>query len=135
MITPTRTVCYAIPEEDAELKLRVTHASPVGLTVEYSKSLYELLSYSEVRRIIVREEPVEQYHPWMFHTSELPAIEVKPGHIVRYPMCNKNFNPANPCDCGSCCSVLGSFSYLRPISMPTQERFQEMYQGEWINEE
>jgi hypothetical protein len=113
MITPTRTVCYAIPEEDAEQKLKVTYASPVGLTVEYSKGLCGLLDYSEVRRIIVREEPVEQYHPLMFHASELPAIEIKPGHIMRYLMCNKSLNPLNPCDCGDCDKVLASYSKIK----------------------
>ena len=100
MITPTRTVCYAIPEEDAEQKLKVTYASPVGLTVEYSKGLCGLLSYSEVRRIIVREEPVEQYHPWMFHTSELPAIEIKSGYPATE--CAKKFFLNADCLCEGC---------------------------------
>ena len=51
MITPTRTVCYAIPEEDAEQELKVANASPFGLEIEYSKGLYELLSYSAVSPI------------------------------------------------------------------------------------
>lgn len=117
MITPTRTVCYAIPEEDAEQELKVANASPFGLEIEYSKGLYGLLNYSEVRRIIVREEPIEQYHPWMFHTSELPALGIKPGHIVRYPMCNKSFSPLNPCDCGDCGAVLNFFSNLKELPL------------------
>ncbi len=104
MIAPTRTVCYAIPEEDAEQELKVTHASPFGLEIEYSKGLYGLLNYSEVRRIIVREEP------------EGPA----------YPYCNKNFNPLNPCDCGDCLNVLGQYSGVRPISMAGRAKI-ELY--------
>jgi|GEM_PF-7044520 len=104
MITPTRTVCYAIPEEDAEQKLKVTYASPVGLTVEYSKGLCGLLSYSEVRRIIVREEPAEQYHPLMFHTSELPDLKIEPGEIKHYPVteCAKKFFLNADCLCEGC---------------------------------
>lgn len=117
MITPTRTVCYAIPEEDAEQKLKVTYASPVGLTVEYSKGLCGLLDYSEVRRIIVREEPVEQYHPLMFHTKDLSDLKIEPGEVKRYSLCNKNFNPLNPCACGDCGAVLNFFSNLKELPL------------------
>tara|TARA_Y100001937_G_scaffold83433_1_gene112857 strand:- start:377 stop:730 length:354 start_codon:yes stop_codon:yes gene_type:complete len=113
MITPTRTVCYAIPEEDAEQELKVTHASSFGLEVEYSKGLYGLLNYSEVRRIIVREEPIEQYYPGMVHAGDFSGLEIEPGKIVRYPMCNKSLHPLNPCDCGNCTEVLKSYPRLR----------------------
>ena len=117
MITPTRTVCYAIPEEDAEQELKVANASPFGLEIEYSKGLYELLSYSELRRIIVREELIEQYHPLIFHTKDLSDLKIEPGEVKRYSLCNKNFNPLNPCACGDCGAVLNFFSNLKELPL------------------
>ncbi|CAI4157569.1 hypothetical protein [Alteromonas macleodii] len=124
MITPTRTVCY-VRMLDGSLK-----------KVSEARSLAHLWGwdFTNVKRVVVREEPVEQYHPWMVHTGVFSDLKIEPGEIRRYPTCNKNFNPANPCDCGNCCSFLGSFSYLRPIPMP-RDWYQKMYQREWVNEE
>lgn len=135
MITPTRTVCYAIPVNSKE-RFVVNSARVNGALIELQQRPMKLhyLCYSEVDRIIVKEEPIEQYHPGMVHDGDFSDLEIEPGKIVRYPMCNKNFNPANPCDCGNCCSFLGSFSYLRPIPMP-RDWYQKMYQREWVNEE
>lgn len=115
MITPTRTVCYAIPVDSKE-RFVVNSVRVNGALIELQQRPMKLhyLRYSEVDRIIVREEPIEQYHPSMFHTSELPALEIKP-----YPLYD---------------SFLGSLSCLRPIEMP-KDSFQKMYLGEWVNEE
>lgn len=109
MITPTRTVCY-VRMLDGSLK-----------DVSEARSLAHLWGwdFTNVKRVVVREEPVEQYHPLMFHTSELPALEIKPGEVKRYPLYD---------------SFLGSLSCLRPIEMP-KDSFQKMYLGEWVNEE
>ena len=104
MITPTRTVCY----------VRMLDGS---LKEVYSKGLYELLSYSEVRRIIVREELIEQYHPLIFHTKDLSDLKIEPGEVKRYSLCNKNFNPLNPCACGDCGAVLNFFSNLKELPL------------------
>lgn len=104
MITPTRTVCYAIPEEDAEQELKVANASPFGLEIEYSKGLYGLLNYSEVRRIIVREEPIEQYHPWVVNDGDLSDLKIESGEIKRYSAteCAKKFFLNADCLCEGC---------------------------------
>lgn len=109
MITPTRTVCTCIMEDGRTYR----GARRFKLTPSVEKRFTEIGAWGSVKRVIVKEEPVEQYHPWMFHASELPAIEVKPGHIMRYLMCNKSFNPLNPCDCGDCDKVLASYSKIK----------------------
>lgn len=120
MITPTRTVCYAIPEEDAEQKLKVTYASPVGLTVEYSKGLCGLLDYSEVRRIIVREEPIEQYHPWVVNDGDLSDLKIESGEIKRYPskcLCQKDRM------CNTCFQTFVAYNQATAWSLPSAEMF------------
>ncbi len=65
MITPTRTVCYAIPENSNEMFV-VNSARVNGALIELQQRPMKLhyLPYSEVDRIIVREEPVEQHFIW-----------------------------------------------------------------------
>tara|TARA_X000001388_G_scaffold71119_1_gene60712 strand:+ start:312 stop:593 length:282 start_codon:yes stop_codon:yes gene_type:complete len=69
--------------------------------------------FTKVKRVVVREEPVEQYHPWMVHTGDFFDLKIEPGEIKRYSLCNKNFNPLNPCECGDCDKVLASYSKIK----------------------
>lgn len=105
MITPTRTVCYAIPVNSKE-RFVVNSARVNGMLIELQQRPMKLhyLCYSEVDRLIVREEPVEQYHPLMFHTSELPDLKIEPGEIKRYPVteCAKKFFLNADCLCEGC---------------------------------
>ena len=114
MITPTRTVCYAIPEGTDKLFVVKEIFSDSAL-LELPLHYIQLYSFSEIGRFIVREEPL------------------KKGEGPKYHWCNKNFNPMHPCYCGNCDSVLSSYSFMRPIPMP-QYTFQKMYQGEWRDE-
>lgn len=90
MITPTRTVCY-VRMLDGSLK-----------EVSEARSLAHLWGwdFTNVKRVVVREEPVEQYHPLMFHTSELPAIGIKPGYPATE--CAKKFFLNADCLCEGC---------------------------------
>lgn len=116
MITPTRTVCYAIPVNSKEMFV-VNSVMVNGVLIELQQRPMKLhyLCYSEVDHLVVREEPVKK--------------EEGPKH----PWCNKHFNPMFPCGCGDCDSVLSSYSFMRPIPMP-QYNYQKMYQGEWHDE-
>jgi len=90
MITPTRTVCY-VRMLDGSLK-----------EVSKARSLAHLWGwdFTNVKRVVVREEPVEQYHPWMVHTGELPAIEIKSGYPATE--CAKKFFLNADCLCEGC---------------------------------
>ncbi len=103
MITPTRTVCY-VRMLDGSLK-----------EVSEARSLAHLWGwdFTNVKRVVVREEPVEQYHPGMVHTGDFSGLKIEPGEIKRYSLCNKNFNPLNPCECGDCDKVLASYSKMK----------------------
>ena len=59
MITPTRTVCYAIPVNSKE-RFVVNSARVNGALIELQQRPMKLhyLPYSEIDRIIVREEPI-----------------------------------------------------------------------------
>lgn len=96
MITPTRTVCTCIMEDGHTYR----GARRFKLTPSVEKRFTEIGAWGSVKRVIVKEEPVEQYHPLMFHTSELPAIEVKPS----YPAtdCAKRYLLNADCFCEGC---------------------------------
>ena len=110
MITPTRTVCTCIMEDGYTYR----GARRFELTPSVEKRITEIEAWGSVKRVIVREDLVEQYYPGMLHAGELPP-EIKPEHILRYLMCNKNFNPLNPCDCGDCDKVLASYSKIKEV--------------------
>lgn len=65
MITPTRTVCYAVPVNSKE-RFVVNSAMVNGVLIELQQRPMKLhyLCYSEVDRLIVREGSVEQYFIW-----------------------------------------------------------------------
>lgn len=107
MITPTRTVCYAMPEGTNELFV-VKDIFSGGVLLELPLHHIQFYMFSEIGRFIVREESVK--------------IEEGP----KYPYCNKNFNPLNPCDCGDCLNVLGQYSGVGPISMAGRAKI-ELY--------
>ena len=90
MITPTRTVCY-VRMLDGSLK-----------KVSEARSLAHLWGwdFTNVKRVVVREEPIEQHHPLMFHASELPALEIKPGYPATE--CAKKFFLNADCLCEGC---------------------------------
>ena len=105
MITPTRTVCYAIPENSNE-RFVVNSARVNGALIELQQRPMKLhyLPYSEVDRIIVREEPVEQYHPWIVHTGDFSDLKIEPGEVKRYlaAECAKRFSLNADCFCEGC---------------------------------
>ena len=103
MITPTRTVCYAMPEGTNELFV-VKDIFSNGVLLELPLHHIQFYLFSEIGRFIVREEPVEQYHPLMFHTSELPDLKIEPGEIKHYPVteCAKKFFLNADCLCEGC---------------------------------
>lgn len=72
MITPTRTVCYA-EFEYSKTRHKVLSDEGSGLKIEVDSrfNIIEVWPYGHFSRIIVREEPIEQYHPgeWL----EVPA--------------------------------------------------------------
>tara|TARA_B100001063_G_C16759162_1_gene554969 strand:+ start:614 stop:973 length:360 start_codon:yes stop_codon:yes gene_type:complete len=90
VITPTRTACY-VRMLDGSLK-----------EVSEARSLAHLWGwdFTNVKRVVVREEPVEQYHPWMVHTGELPAIEIKSGYPATE--CAKKIFLNADCLCEGC---------------------------------
>ena len=94
MITPTRTVCY-VRMLDGALK-----------ELSEARSLAHLWGwdFTNVKRVVVREEPVEQYHPLVFHTSELPDLKIEPGEIKHYPVtkCARKFFLNADCLCEGC---------------------------------
>ncbi len=113
MITPTRTVCTCIMEDGYTYR----GARRFKLTPSVEKRITEIEAWGSVKRVIVREEPVEQYHPLMFHTKDLSDLKIEPGEVKRYSLCNKNFNPLNPCACGDCGAVLNFFSNLKELPL------------------
>ncbi len=110
MITPTRTVCY-VRMLDGSLK-----------EVSEARSLAHLWGwdFTNVKRVVVREEPVEQYHPGMVHDGDFSDLEIEPGKIVRYPStcsCQKGYI------CRTCCLVLGSYAQATAWTLPSDEMF------------
>lgn len=87
MITPTRTVCY------------VRMLAGNLMTIEQAKEAAIQFGwpFSSVNKIVVREEAI--------------------GEGTQYPLCNKNFSPLNPCDCGDCDKVLASYSKIREAKL------------------
>ena len=94
MITPTRTVCY-VRMLDGSLK-----------EVSEARSLAHLWGwdFTNIKRVVVREEPVEQYHPLMFHTKDLSDLKIKQGEVKRYlaAECAKKFSLNADCLCEGC---------------------------------
>lgn len=94
MITPTRTVCY-VRMLDGSLK-------------EFSeaRSLAHLWGwdFTKVERVVVREEPVERYHPGMIHEIDSPVLKIGPGEVKHYPAteCAKKFFLNANCLCEEC---------------------------------
>ncbi|PHS59314.1 MAG: hypothetical protein COB03_03195 [Alteromonas sp.] len=105
MITPTRTVCYAIPVGSDE-KFIVNSARVNGVLVERQQRPIKLhyLCYSEVDQLIVREEPVKHYHPGMIHEIDSPVLKIGPGEVKHYPAteCAKKFFLNADCLCEGC---------------------------------
>lgn len=100
MITPTKTVCYAYTKDPAVLggmiKRRIDRVKDdrVVTAPGPGEVFYIGRKYSEIERIVVREEVIEQQRP-------------------QYPWCSKNLNPLNPCDCGDCDKVLAYYSKVK----------------------
>jgi hypothetical protein len=94
MITPTRTVCY-VRMLDGSLK-----------KVSEARSLAHLWGwdFTNVKRVVVREEPIEQYHPGMVHDGDFSDLKIEPGEIKRYSAteCAKKFFLNADCLCEGC---------------------------------
>lgn len=91
MITPTKTVCYVAHEKPGDEEW-------VKFSFRQFERWEEFGWLGDIRRIIVREEVIEQQRP-------------------QYPWCNKNFNPLNPCECGDCSKVLAFYSKVKEAKL------------------
>ena len=105
MITPTRTVCYA-QVEHGKTWCKVLSDEGSGLKVKVNSKLNvsAIWSYAYFSRIIVKEEPIEQYYPLMFHTKDLSDLKIEPGEVKRYPAtdCAKRYFLNADCLCEGC---------------------------------
>lgn len=105
MITPTRTVCYAeIEHSKTWHKVLSDEGDGLKVEVDHKLNLSAVWSYGYFSRIIAREEPIEQYHPWMVHTGDFSDLKIEPGEIKRYPAteCAKKFFLNADCLCEGC---------------------------------
>lgn len=100
MITPTRTVCTCIMEDGYTYR----GARRFKLNPSVEKRITEIGAWGSVKRVIVKEEPVEQYHPLMFHTKDLSDLKIEPGEVKRYlaAECAKRFSLNADCLCEGC---------------------------------
>ncbi len=110
MITPTRTVCY-VRMLDGSLK-----------EVSEARSLAHLWGwdFTNVKRVVVREEPVEQYHPWVVNDGDLSDLKIESGEIKRYPskcLCQKDRM------CNTCFQTFVAYNQATAWSLPSAEMF------------
>jgi len=117
LITPTRTVCICVMDG------KYTHQGMkrFTLTPKIAEEINNVGAWGFVKQIIVREEPIEQYHPLKFHTGDLLEVEINPGEIKLFPVpkCSCQINHM----CRPCCLALVSYAQSTAWTLPSVEMF------------